>query len=54
MKFISDVTFPSWPGKSVNPNFRQYQSDKNNNKFNSCLDVQSKTDQRIYLTLFVP
>ena len=28
MKFISDVTFPSWPDHSVNPNFPQYQSDR--------------------------
>ena len=26
MKLISDVTFPSWPGISVNLNFRQCQS----------------------------
>ena len=47
MKFISDVTFLSWPGKSVNPNFRQYQSHRNNDKFNWCLEIQSKTNARI-------
>ena len=47
MKFTSDFTFPSWPGKSVNPNFRQYQSHRNNDKFNCCLQIQSKTDARI-------
>ena len=26
----SDVTFLSWPGRSVNPNFRQYQSYRGN------------------------
>ena len=35
MKFISDVTLPSWPGISVNLNFWQYQSHRNNNKFDS-------------------
>ena len=34
--FISDVTFPSWPSKSVNPQFSQYQSYKNNYKFTCC------------------
>ena len=32
MKFIFDVSFSSWAGKSANPNIRQYQSDRNNNK----------------------
>ena len=41
-KFISDVPFPSLPGKFVNPNFRQYQSDRNNGKFNCCLEIQPK------------
>ena len=42
MKVISDVTFTSWPGKSVNPNLWQHQSERNNGKFNPCLDIQSK------------
>ena len=46
--FLSDVTFPSWPKKSVNPNFRQCQSDRNNHKFNCWLEIQSKTVARIY------
>ena len=33
MKFIFDVTFPSWLGKSVNSKFRQHQSYRNNGKF---------------------
>ena len=36
----SDVTFSSWPAKSVNPNFQQQQSDRNNAKFNCCLEIQ--------------
>ena len=47
MKFISDVTFLSWPDKSVKPNFPPNQSYRNNNKFNCCLEIQSKTDARI-------
>ena len=42
MKFISDHTFPLWPSKSVNLNFRQYQSDRTNKKFNCCLEIQSE------------
>ena len=37
--FLSDVTFPSWPGKSVKLNFLQYQSDGKNDKFACCLHV---------------
>ena len=44
---LSDVTFPMWPGKSVNPNFWQYQSDRNNDKFTCCLESQSKMTARI-------
>ena len=51
MKFLSDVAFPSWHGKSVNPNFRQYQSHRNYDQFNCCLEIQSKTDARIYFHL---
>ena len=41
MKFISNVTFSAWPGKSVNPNFLQYQSDKNVKKIikDSCKNL---------------
>ena len=54
MKFISDVFFPSWPGKSVNPNFRQHQSYRNNDKFDSCLEIQSKTAARISISTLNP
>ena len=54
MKFISEVTFPLWPGKPVNPNFPQYQSYRNNDKFNSCLEIQSKTDARISVFTLKP
>ena len=47
MKFKCDVTFPLWPCKSVNPNFQQYQSDRNINKFNCFLEIQSKMTARI-------
>ena len=47
---LSDVTFPSWPSKSVNPNFRQYNSYRNNDKFNCYLEIQSKRDARISIS----
>ena len=47
MKFISDDTFSSWLDKSVNLNIPQYQSDRNNNKFNYCLEIQVKTAEGI-------
>ena len=47
MKFISNDTFPSWPGKPVNLNIPQYQFDRNNNKFNYCLEIQLKTAEGI-------
>ena len=50
MKFISDVTFPSWPGKSVNPQFSQYQSYKNNYKFTCCFKCHQKTALIISIT----
>ena len=50
MKFISDVTFPSWSGKSVKPSFGQCQSYRNNDKFNCYLEIQSKTDARISIS----
>ena len=34
-------------GKYVKSNFRQYQSDRINTKFNCCLKIQSKTNARI-------
>ena len=37
MKFISDVTFPSWPSQLVDPNFPKYQSDR---KCNDTLKIQ--------------
>ena len=46
MKFISAITFPPWLGKSVNLNFQQYQSNKNNNKFHCCFEIQPKTVTR--------
>ena len=47
--FLSDVTFPSWPGKFVNPNFPQNTSDRHNNKFDCCLKIQSKAAAKICL-----
>ena len=38
-KFIVDVNFTSWPGKSVISNFSQYQSHANNGKFPCCLEI---------------
>ena len=57
MKFISDVTFPSWHGKSVNANFWQYQSYRNNDKFNCCLEIQRNSDStagKIYICTLNP
>ena len=50
MKSISDVTFPSWPGKSVNPQFSQYQSYKNNYKFTCCFKCHQKKAVIISIT----
>ena len=47
MKFISDAIFPPRHGKSVNKNFPQYLSERNNNKLNCCLEIQSKMAARI-------
>ena len=41
MKFISGVSFPSWPGNSVKPNFPQYESDRRNKKFNYTLEIKN-------------
>ena len=54
MKLLSDVTFPSWPGKSVNYSLRQYESDRNNNKFNRCYEIQSKMAPRISICTLNP
>ena len=54
MKFMSDVTFSSWPGKSVNPNFRQYQSYRNKDKFNCCCNIQPKTTKTISICTLNP
>ena len=45
--FLSDVTFPTWPSKSVKPNFPQYHSNRNNTKYNYYLEIQSRTAERI-------
>ena len=45
--FLSDVTLPWRHGKSVNPNFRQCQFDRHNDKLNCCLGSQSKIVARI-------
>ena len=42
MKFRPNVTFPSWHGKSVNPDFLQCQSYRKNDNFNCCLEIKSK------------
>ena len=47
MKFIFDVICLSRPGKSVNPNLRQYQSYRNNDKFNCCLEIQQQKSARV-------
>ena len=52
--FLSDVTFPSWPGKSVIPNFWQYQFYRSNDKFNCCLEVQLKMAARISIFTLIP
>ena len=55
IKFISDVTIPWWPTKSVKPNFWQYPSDRNNNKFNCYfLEIQLKIVTRISVTTLNP
>ena len=41
-------------GKFVNPNFPQYQSDRNNNKFNYFLEIQSKTTSKISICTLYP
>ena len=51
---MSDATFPLWPGKFVNPKFRQYQSNRNNKKFNCCLGIQSEMAVRICILHLKP
>ena len=51
---MSDATFPLWPGKFVNPKFRQYQSKRNNKKFNCCLGIQSEMAVRICIYTLNP
>ena len=38
--------------KSVNPNFRKYQFNRNNNKFDWCFEIQPKTVARISILHF--
>ena len=47
-KFIYDVSFTLWPGKSVIPDLNQYQSGANNFKFACCLENHWKWLQNIY------
>ena len=54
MKFISDVTVPSWPSKSANPSFRQYQSYRNIDKFACRLEIQSEVAGRISICTLYP
>ena len=41
-------------GKSVNPKLWQYQSDRNNNKFNCCLEIESEMPARISICTLCP
>ena len=43
-----NTCFLSQPRKSINPNFRQYQSDKNSRKFTCCLENQSTMAAEIF------
>ena len=45
--FLSHITFPSRP-------FRQYQSDRNNEKFDSCLEIQLEMAARISVCTLNP
>ena len=51
---ISDVDFPSWPDKSVNTNFWQYQSDRDSGKFICYLEIQSKIAEIISVCILNP
>ena len=51
---LSDVTSLLWPGESANPNFPQYQSDRNNDKFICCLAVYSKMNALISVCTKIP
>ena len=52
--FLFGVTFSSWPGKFVIPNFRQYQSYRSNDKFNCCLEIKSKMAARVSVCTLNP
>ena len=52
--FLSGITFLLWLRKSVNPNFWQYQSDRNNEKFNCCLEIQSEIAEIISICTLNP
>ena len=54
MEIISDITFPSWLGKSVNPKYWQCQSDRNNDTFNCYLEFESKMAARISICTLNP
>ena len=41
-------------GKLVNPKLWQYQSDRNNDTFNCCLEVESKMAARISICTLSP
>ena len=45
--FLYIITFPLWPGKHVKHNFRQYQSYRNSDIFNCCLEIRPKLVARI-------
>ena len=49
MKFISQVTFLRRSRQSLNPKYPQYQSDRNNNKFNYYLELQLKAAAKIFI-----
>ena len=38
--FLSEIILSSRHSKSVDPDFRQGQSDKNNDKLDCCLEIQ--------------
>ena len=47
---MSDVDFPSYLSKSVNPYFRQYLSDRNSEKFICCQKIQSKNAEIVSIS----
>ena len=52
--FLSDITFLLWLRKYVNPNFWQYQSYRNNEKFNCYLEIQSEIAEIISICTLNP